>query len=61
MFNPIQVAVNEYTKKFCNIHSINVHTIYTDQVTVFSLFVTEYHKIGFGNISRQLINLKPSA
>ena len=50
MFTPVQVAVNVYTKKFFNIHYINVHTIYTDQVIVFTLFVTEYHKIGFGNI-----------
>ena len=50
IFTPIQVAVNVYTKKFCNIHSVNVHTIYADQVIVFTLFVTEYHNIGLGNI-----------
>ena len=43
MFTPIQVAVNVYTKTFCNIHSINVHIIYTDQVIVFTLFVISKH------------------
>ena len=45
MFTPIQVAVNVYTNKCCNIHSINVHTIYTDQMIVFTLFVIGNHKL----------------
>ena len=47
MFTPIQVAVNVYINTFFNILSINVHTICTDQIIVFTLFVIECHKIVF--------------
>ena len=45
MFTPIQVAVNVYTKIFCNINSINVHTIYTDQMIVFTFFLLNTIKL----------------
>ena len=49
-----------YPKKFCDINSLNVHTINTDHMIVFTLFVTKNHTICFANIQRKLIDLKPT-